>query len=529
MWSMESFKARHATRWFTRLVLATVCCFGLQTSALATAIDPGPRGGPPGAGGTFAVLDNTNPAANTADLDFFAQALLRFQEVDSVSGTIENGNGLGPIFNHNSCAACHIQPAIGGSSPAANPQVVNNFAHLDGATNAADLTKFLSATGPIREVRFIQNPNGSLDGGVHAIFSIAGRTDAPGCTGTILPQPNFDQAIASNNAIFRIPISLFGDGLVDMTSDETLQLNLSATASQRAALGIGGRFNSSGNDGTITHFGWKAQNKSLLLFAGEAYNVEQGVTNELFGSDRFPPGSSESTVAACTFNGVPEDATNTLNPQALTVGGVPNPNLNTIHGTASEMSSDVINFAAFVRLLAPPTPVTSTSSQLNGQKLFSSIGCALCHSPTLVTENVKGGANGPFPALQGVTFHPYSDFAIHHMGANLDDGVSQGLAGPDEFRTAPLWGLGQRLFFLHDGRTSNLLTAIADHADSDGKCSTLQSSENFYINFGAGDINFQPYSIIQFCGGSEANAVIAAFNALQPSQQQDVLNFLRSL
>jgi CxxC motif-containing protein (DUF1111 family) len=534
---MEFFKARHATRWFTRFVLAIVCCFGLVTSALPAdnfpgprvAADPGPRGGAANAGGTFAVLDNTNPAANQADLDFFAQTLLRFQEVDSVSGTIEGGSGLGPIFNQNSCAACHVHPAFGGSSPASNPQVANNFAHLDGATNSADLRRVLSATGPVREVRFILNSSGGLDGGVHDLFTIAGRTDAPGCTSAILPQPDFDQAIANNNAIFRIPTPLFGAGLVEMTSDETLQLNLAATASQRAALGIGGSFNTNGNDGTLTRFGWKAQNKSLLIFAGEAYNVEQGVTNELFESDRFPSGSSENTIASCTFNGVPEDATNTLNPVATTVGGGANPNLNTIHGTASEMSSDVVNFAAFARMLAPPTAVTSTSSQLNGKALFSSIGCNLCHSPTLVTENANGGANGPFPALQGVTFHPYSDFAIHHMGANLADGVSQGAAGPDQFRTAPLWGVGQRIFFLHDGRTSDLVAAIAAHSDSNGKCSTVQSSENFYINFGAGDINFQPSSMNQFCGGSEANQVIAAFDALQPSQQQDILNFLRSL
>ena len=92
--------------------------------------DPGPRPGPAGAGGTFTVLDNTNPATDVSDHDFFLQALERFKEIDSVSGTIENGVGLGPAFNNNSCAACHAQPAVGGSSPAANPQVVNNFAHL---------------------------------------------------------------------------------------------------------------------------------------------------------------------------------------------------------------------------------------------------------------------------------------------------------------------------------------------------------------------------------------------------------------
>ena len=81
------------------------------------------------------------------------------------------------------------------------------------------------------------------------------------------------------------------------------------------------------------------------------------------------------------------------------------------------------------------------------------------------------------------------------MGSGLADDVIQGNAGPDEFRTAPLWGLGQRIFFLHDGRTTDLLTAIQAHASS----------------------------------GSEANGSVAAFNALTAAQKQDVLNFLRSL
>jgi CxxC motif-containing protein (DUF1111 family) len=97
--------------------------------------------------------------------------------------------------------------------------------------------------------------------------------------------------------------------------------------------------------------------------------------------------------------------------------------------------------------------------------------------------------------MSNVTYHPYSDFALHHMGWSLADRVTQGAAGADEFRTAPLWGLGQRLFFLHDGRTSDLLQAIRAH---EGR-------------------------------GSEADGVIGKFKALAPAQVQDLLNFLRSL
>lgn len=436
--------------------------------------DPGVRGGAAGAGGTFPVLDNTSAQMNSLYESFFKAAQTRFQEVDSVSGTIEPGFGLGPTFNGNTCVQCHAQPTIGGSSPAINPQVANNFAHLDGASNPADLSSILSLHGPVREVRFIRNPDGSSDGGVHDLFTIAGRTDAPGCT---LAQPNFDAELAANNAIFRIPTALFGLGLVEFTPDAYLQSNLAATAVQRAALGIGGVFNTSGNDGTITRFGWKAQNKSLLMFAGEAYNVEIGVTNELFPNERFPSGTSASVILNSTFNATPEDGTNTT-PETPPSGS-----------PASNYSSDIVNFAAFGRMLAPPVPTTSTASELNGLAVFASIGCTACHSPTLKTGDAL------FPALSNLTYHPFSDFALHHMGNGLADGITQGQAGPDQFRTAPLWGLGQRIFFLHDGRTSNLVQAITAHASP----------------------------------GSESNRVIQNYNALAPKAKQDLLNYLRSL
>jgi CxxC motif-containing protein (DUF1111 family) len=276
--------------------------------------------------------------------------------------------------------------------------------------------------------------------------------------------------------IFRTPTPLFGLGLVEATPDATLQANLAATQSARAALRIGGVFNTSGNDGTITRFGWKAQNKSLVIFVGEAYNVEQGVTNESFPNER-------SAVPGCIFNGTPEDLTNMLN------HNVNSPNFGTPLGTASEMSSDLVNFAAFMRLSAPPTPARPTRSTQNGAAKFNAIGCNLCHSTTLTT--------GPstFTGMSNVTYHPYSDFAVHNMGSGLADGIHQGAAGSNQFRTAPLWGLGQRIFFLHDGRTSDLIQAIESHSSS----------------------------------GSEANLVIRKFNSLRQSDEQDLLNFLRSL
>jgi CxxC motif-containing protein (DUF1111 family) len=410
---------------------------------------------------------------NSNEQAVFNQALQVLQEIDSVSGKVggEPGAGLGPTFNGNSCTQCHAQPAAGGSSPGlnspqnpiANPQI--GLATLDGAANT--VPSFVTSNGPMLEARFVKNSNGTADGGVHDLFTIQGRTDAPGCT---LAQPDFATAVGQNNVIFRIPTPLFGLGLVEFTSDQALQDNLSATASARAALGIGGSFNTSGNDGSITRFGWKAQNKSLLIFSGEAYNVEMGVSNELFPNER-------SAVAGCVFNNSPEDSTHLLNENGSNTG------------TASEMSSDALNFALFSRLSAPPTPAASTSSTQNGAALFASIGCSLCHTPTLTS------GQSPYTGMSNVTYSPYSDFALHKMGADLQDGITQGAATGKQFRTAPLWGLGQRLFFMHDGRTTDLIQAIQAHNSS----------------------------------GSEANKVITNYNRLKSSQKQDLLNFLRSL
>ena len=456
----------HARRCSSKLLPTAVLL--LAAATLAAQTDPGPRGGAAGAGKYYSTLNSYEQA-------FFQAALARFQEVDSVSGAIpgEAGSGLGPTFNGNSCAMCHAQPAVGGSSPGlkspqnplANPQVA--LATLDGARNT--VPSFITPNGPVREARFVS------DGGVHGLFTIAGRRDAPGCN---LAQPDFAGQLMKNNVIFRIPTPVFGLGLVENTPDTVLQANLAANQQQKSQLGISGKFNISGNDGSITRFGWKAQNKSLMIFAGEAYNVEQGVANEVFPNER-------SAVPGCVFNATPEDSTN------IAVNGI------TV-GTASGMSSDTVNFAAFMRLAAPAAPTTASASEKNGQALFTSVGCALCHSPSLTS-----GAS-VFTGMSNATYHPYSDFAVHHMGSNLADGITQGAAGPDEFRTAPLWGVGQRLFFLHDGRTSDLLEAIEAHGSSDS------------------DRNNQS-------GNSEANGVVEAFHKLSTEQKQDILNFLRSL
>jgi CxxC motif-containing protein (DUF1111 family) len=140
-----------------------------------------------------------------------------------------------------------------------------------------------------------------------------------------------------------------------------------------------------------------------------------------------------------------------------------------------------------MRLSAAPTPAPLSTSATRGQQAFNNVGCNLCH----IKEHVTAQSIYAYP----VKYSPFSDFALHDMGAGLSDHITQGQAGGDQFRTAPLWGVGQRIFFPHDGRTDDLLQAIQFHAGN----------------------------------GSEANAVIGAFNELPDSLHQDILNFLRSL
>ena len=405
--------------------------------------DPGVRGGAAGAGGPIAGL-------TTAEGVFFASGQASFNEVDSVS------SGLGPRFNADSCGACHAHPAVGGSSPFTNPQVA--LATKNGGTNS--IPPFITANGPVREARFIRQPNGSPDGGVHDLFVVAGRADAVGCN---IQQPNFAAAIANKNIIFRIPTPTFGTGLIEAIPESTILANKTANPFIKAALGISGHENRSGNDGSITRFGWKAQNKSLELFTGEAYNVEQGVTNEIFQNER-------DETPGCLFNGTPEDHTN-------------------FDQAGAAIVSDVVKFQNFMRFLAPPTPIPDTPSIAHGRQLFGQVGCALCHTPTLRTGKSSSGA------LSNQNANLYSDLLVHNMGSGLADGIAQGNAAGNEFRTATLWGVGQRIFFLHDGRTTDLLVAIDDHASS----------------------------------GSEANAVISRFDRLAGSDKQDILNFLRAL
>lgn len=253
------------------------------------------------------------------------------------------------------------------------------------------------------------------------------------------------------------PSSLLGLGLVEATDDATfialaqMQAVNNPTTAGRAALV------DDPQSGTkrVGKFGWKARIATLLEFSGDAYLNELGITSPAFPHENCPSGNCDELQ----FN--------------------PRPGLN-------DGGEDIRAAASFMRFLAPPPRSRAiTPEVLAGEAIFHRIGCAACHVPELQT-----GAN-PNPALDRITYAPYSDFLLHDMGS-LGDGLTQGDAGPREMRTAPLWGLGARQGLLHDGRTGDLPMAIANH---DGQARTAR----------------------------------VRFEALAPAERAQLIQFLRSL
>ena len=500
------------------LLAATLCMSALNAPARADgpepawregrARDPGPRPNPPSA------IPKPVAGLNPNEAGLFMESLLRVSELEGTCDTcaqqpqntlpvdpdptnpfsprgLVNSAGMGPVFNADQCFICHSQPQIGGSSPRVNPAQL--IAHRLGGTNV--VPAFESPDGAFRETRFKYKADGSRDGGVHSLFTLQGRSDAQDCT---LRQPDYRTEVQRRNVAFRIPLQLLGLGLIESIQDKAILASMSSSLEAKRALGIGGHPNIVPNNGTISRFGWKAQNASINMFAGEAYNVEMGITNDLFPISR-------SEEEGCNLAYEPFD--------------VPRSEIS-LYDDPLKIMPAWLMFTEFMRFVEPPRPAPFSPSAQRGQRVFAAVGCALCHTPSFKTP---GMANPQVPAqeigphsvaLRGQTVNLYSDLLVHHMGATLADNVVQGNAGPDEFRTTPLWGLGQRLFFLHDGRTSDLLVAIRDHhsrAHSDGGDNPERDAQS------------------PTYGPSEANAVVERFEDLSEQDKQAVLNFLRAL
>ena len=307
--------------------------------------------------------------------------------------TVEDG--LGPVFNGKSCAECHAVPSVGGSEPNVGVARQTRIGRL-----------FNKVFDPLDGSVSVNRGGGLLQ--QRAI-------NLPGChlKGEVVPP---EATIVS----LRNTTPLFGAGLIEAISDKTILLNESN----------GGKANHVLNPDTgrteIGRFGWKAQVATLHQFAGDAYLNEMGITNPSFPHENLPQG--EPIPSGCDTVADPEDD-----------------------------GSGVTAFTNFMRFLAPaPRRPVTVQVQL-GEQVFSQIGCASCHVPTMTT-----GPNS-VAALSNQRVNLFSDLLLHAMGAGLADGIEQGRAKGDEFRTAPLWGLSRRDRFMHDGGSNTIEKAILRH------------------------------------------------------------------
>lgn len=467
--------------------MAQIC----GSDGCSNAVDPGPRGAPVGAGGFIKGLNSNQVAIETAMTSFM-------NEVNVVAGGNSTKRvGLGARWDSNNCAGCHAgvsgtgNTVAGGSSLAANP--LFGVYQLMGAQNT--MPYFETAAGPTVVARFpYQSDLATPDGHVHQLFVISGRTDAGTCN---IQQPDFTTAGAENNIIFRQTTPFFGGGLMEIIQDSDIVANMNSNLTQKQTFGITGHPNYNADDGSITRFGWKAQKRSLMLFAGEAYNIEEGISNEIFPNktDETPGCTPPFPLGPPNGNGphgVPDDRSDFADPS-----------------TAGYLyPGDPERFGIFGRILDQPAPTTTCVAGGNcgdGRSQFTNAGCVLCHTTSFTTPQSS------VAALSKIKVQLFSDLLVHHMGPCDADNVSQGQAGGDEFRTAPLWGVGQRFFFMHDGGMNR-------HSVSSPTTNILQAIEDHYC---LGNSQYGP---------SEANGSITYFNTkLTTQQQQDVVDFLRSL
>jgi CxxC motif-containing protein (DUF1111 family) len=329
-----------------------------------------------------------------------------FRDGKEAFGTTEAASdGLGPIFNNNSCVACHFAPVIGGSSP-------------------------------INETRAQRvDPSGAhfeFDGG--SLF----QSDAisPNCKELVPP--------GANATAMRQTTPLFGLGLVEAIPDE--QLEGYAADEARSFPQQAGRVNrvtdvASGLS-RVGRFGWKDQQATLLAFSGDAYLNEMGITSHLFPTENAPNGDL-GKLAACDTVKDPEDTDDDVAAFA-----------NFMRLLAPPSGDDGCSRADHHHKFSRGRRLFARSDR--GAELFEKIGCAVCHHAGFT-------ASSPIAAIDGETVDAYSDFLLHDVGTG--DGIVQGGAEANELRTAPLWGLSESAPYLHDGSAPTIQEAIRRHAN----------------------------------------------------------------
>jgi CxxC motif-containing protein (DUF1111 family) len=359
---------------------------------------------------------------------------VRFEEVELVS------DGLGPLYNAQSCRECHQSPISGGASQVAELRVGHQ--------------------GPDGH---FHNPEIPIADGAEVISGRSLVNDRAICPNVAFPDKEIQERVpeAENIRTFRLSLSLLGDGFVEAVADQTL-IDLAAQQCKSSHRKICGQvlqvpIVEAPGQMSVGRFGWKDQHASLLSFAGDAYLNEMGITNRL---------QPDEVTNLCNAHSEPND---TPGPDGL---------------------SDIDHFARFVRATKAPardSQLASGAVAKKGEGLFDKIGCATCHVETLTTApagtKINGGMFTIPAALGSVTFHPWGDFLMHDVGTG--DGILQATrehygkrvfqimsdylskqdfeSSRNKVRTAPLWGVRLRSRLMHDGASLTLRDAIQRH------------------------------------------------------------------
>jgi CxxC motif-containing protein (DUF1111 family) len=396
-------------------------------------------------------------------------------------------DGLGPVFNERACGACHTDGAQGG----AGVQIERRYG---------------------RFVNGLFDPLGGSGGSLRQLFSL-GNFNNPSFHGGPAGNPTLCQvpvevepAAATVHNVGRLVTPVFGLGLVDAMPDSFFDglaaaelAGVRGTVRRTTVLLPMIRFDAGAETGVaqqavgstrVARFGWKANVPTLQQFAADAYLNEMGITTQsCIGGT-----SNVSFATESAPNGIPEPlGCDDLAPAAP--AGVPpgtDDSVGSCAGGLTEVQEDIANFAKFMTFLAPTARDNSNAIAVAaGQPLFTSAGCAGCHT----TTTFRTPATTPNGVPANFAFNPFSDFLIHDMGSLGDQiGVNAGetLAQTRQMRTAPLWGIRFRNKLLHDGRVSDVASAIRAH---DG----------------------------------QGAAAAAAFNTLNGAQQSNLVAFVRSL
>ncbi|MCU1317480.1 MAG: thiol oxidoreductase-like protein [Candidatus Acidoferrum typicum] len=388
---------------------------------------------------------------------------VKFDEIEQVS------DGLGPLYNAQSCRECHQNPTSGGSSQVSELRVGHR--------------------GPGGK---FQNPEIPIARGTEIIKGRTLVNDRAICPNAAFPSAEIQERVPDSENIrtFRVSLNLLGDGFVEAVADQTF-VDLAKAQCQKNHNKICGQvlyvpiLEAPPQTG-VGRFGWKDQHASLLSFSADAYLNEMGITNRL---------QLDEVSNLCNTVNEPNDTTG---PDGL---------------------ADIDHFARFIRATETPardSQLAQTPKARLGADLFVNIGCDICHVQTLTTApagtTVNGGTFTIPPALGDKQFHPYGDFLLHnvgtgdgivvamleHYGKNMYQTNWRRFSVPDynnaanKIRTAPLWGVRLHSRLMHDGESVTLFDAILRH-------------------------------------GGEATQVTKKFKKLKPAEKEALLEFLRSL